>query len=219
MGAEQIKIPIKKVYDYIHGEITNQRMKPGQVLTENFLCQTLGVGRSPVRLALQQLAKDGFILLRANRGAAVATFTEKEVQQLYTLREQFLSFALTESIQNYTDSDFRVLDQCLLLQKDAFERRAFDDYIAGVTRFYRHLIEKAGNPFLTECATVIINRTNIYLCLYDDFYSVKKLKSLPLMQEMLDGIREGSVTKVIRAHRKLRHNIVNSYDYYVSHLR
>ncbi len=217
MNERDVKAPTKKVYDYIHSEITNRRMKPGQGLTESSLCKTLGVGRSPVRLALQQLSKDGFILLRENRGAAVQEFTETEVRQLYALREHFIAYALDESIDAYTEKDFRVMEDCLATQEQAFLAHAFDDYIAAVAHFYRFLIEKAENPYLTECATVIVNRTNVYLCLYDDFYSVKKLKSLPLMREMVNGIREGNASKVIRAHRKLRRNIVNSYDWFVSH--
>ena len=219
MSSDHVRSSQEKVYDYIHGEIMNQHMKPGQVLTERSLCKELNVGRSPVRLALQKLSKDGLIVLRANCGASVATFSEKEVQQLYALREEFLSYALKESILTYTEEDLQALSRCLNAQTDAFERHAFDAYIGEITFFYQYLIEKANNPYLTECATVIINRTNIYLCLYDNFYSVKKLKSVPLMQEMVDGIRGGSVSNVIRAHRKLRRNIVNSYDYYVSHLR
>ena len=49
------------VYDYIYGEITHRRLRPGQELTEKALCERLGLGRSPVRQALRQLAMDGFI--------------------------------------------------------------------------------------------------------------------------------------------------------------
>ena len=217
MRSQDVKAPTKKVYDYIHTEITNRRMKPGQILTEISLCQTLGVGRSPVRLALKQLSDDGFILLRENRGAAVSTFSETDVRQLYLLRENFIAFALNESIDRYSEEDIQALTDCLAAQESAFERRDFDDYIKGVTWFYRFIIDKAENPYLTECAAVIINRTNVFLCLYDDFYSVKKLKSLPLMLQMTEGIREKNAPAVIRAHRKLRRSIENAYDYFVRH--
>ncbi len=207
--------PAMAVYDYIYGEIIHRRLSPGQELTENYLCEKMGLGRSPVRLALQQLAKDGIIDLRANRSAIVTQFTQKQLRQLYSLRENFLEYALKQTIGQYEETDLAVLEECLDVMEKAFEEQDFSSYIQAVATFYRSIINKAGNPYLTESADVLINRINVYLCLYDEFYSVKRLRSLAMHSRMIRGIREGRLAAVLRAHRRLSDEMVDAYDHVV----
>ena len=215
METTREKSAAEAVYDYVYGEITHRRLTPGQNLTENHLCAALGLGRSPVRLALQQLAKDGFIELQPNRGAIVTQFTQKQLRQLYSLREIFLEYALRQAMDLYEEEDLAVLQACLKEMETAFEARAFDDYIQAVSRFYRAIIDKADNPYLTESAAVVINRINVYTCLYDDFYSVKRLKTLAMQNRMVEGIRAGKLSEVLRAHKKLSTVVVDAYDHVI----
>ena len=215
MDPTREKAPAATVYDYVYGEITHRRLRPGQSLTENALCTALNVGRSPVRLALQQLAKDGFVELRANRSATVTQFTQNQLRQLYSLREIFLEYALRQTIGLYEEEDISALQACLDEMESAFAVRDFDRYIQAVSRFYRDIIDKANNLYLTESAAVVINRINVYTCLYDDFFSVKRLKTLALQSRMVDAIREGRLNEVIRAHKKLSAKVVDAYDHVV----
>lgn len=208
--------PAMEVYQMVKGMIVQQKLKPGTPLTENALCTRLGVGRSHVRAALQQLSEDGFVELLPNRGAHIAQFSEKQLRQLFSLRGMFLAYALELSIDSYTDRDLAFLEDCLLRQEDAFRRQAFDEYTGAVSRFYTFLIEKANNSYLNEMSAAILNRINVYLCLYNNFYSVKKLQALPLHRKMLDGIREGKPKKVLRAHSEISTRILDAYDYLVA---
>lgn len=218
MESAREKTPAATVYDFVYREITRRRLRPGQELTENYLCSELGLGRSPVRLALQQLARDGFVELRANRSAIVTQFTQRQLRQLYSLREIFLEYALRQTLDLYEEEDFTELEDCLSAMEAAFEKRAFDDYIRAVSRFYRIILDKADNAYLTESAGVVINRINVYTCLYDDFYSVKRLKTLAMQSRMVSGIRAGRVNEVIRAHKKISAVVVDAYDHVVKRL-
>ena len=200
------------VYEYVYREITHRRLFPGQLLTENYLCACLNVGRSPVRVALQQLAKDGFVELRANRSTIVTCFTQKQLQQLYSLREVFLEYALRQTIQLYEKEDIAALTAFLSDMERAFESRAFDDYIQAVAGFYSAIIEKADNPYLSESAAMVINRINVYICLYDNFHSVKRLKTLSMQSRIVQGIQDGKLGVVLRAHQKLSNQVVAAYD-------
>lgn len=204
--------PAMNVYQTVRKAIICRQFVPGQALTENYLCERFSVGRSPVRAALQQLSEEGFIELVPNRGANVAQFTQKQLRQLYSLRGMVLSYALERTIDAYEDRDYEYLDSCLERQKAAFEHFAFEEYITAVSEFYRYIIEKAGNDYLDEISSMIISRIGVYLCLYDDFYSVKKLKSLPLHHKMVDGIRKGNIKRVLKAHSDISLRIVDSYD-------
>ena len=70
----------------LRGIFTGQ-LKGGDRLVEEELATTLGVSRTPIREALGALAGIGLIELKANRGAIVRPFGERQLRELYHLRQ------------------------------------------------------------------------------------------------------------------------------------
>jgi len=207
--------PSKDAYYAIRTAIIEQKLKPGISLIENSLSISLGVGRSSVRTALQRLANEGFVEMFPNRGAFVAQFSEKQVRELYSLRQLFFDYALEHSIEAYTDNDTEFLKECLKKQEHAFQMMDFNEYVTAISQFYSLIMQKSGNEYLVELSTKVINRISVYLSLYDNFYSVKKLKSLPYHYKMIEGIQEGNLKKVIRAHDIICRRMLEAYDHVI----
>lgn len=59
-------------YRRIEELIVTLQLEPGAVLSEAMLTQRLGIGRTPVREALQRLAKEGLVLVLPRRGVMVS---------------------------------------------------------------------------------------------------------------------------------------------------
>ncbi len=207
--------PATEAYLKIKKAIAQQALKPGQVLTEGKLCKELNLGRSPIRSALQQLSLDGFVELPPNRSARVSQFTQTQVRQLYSLRGMLLSYALDRTIDTYTQKDIAALTDCLQQQETAFCSRMFEDYLSAIYDFFFYIIHKANNPYLDEIADGILRRINVFLCLYDNFYSVEKLKTLPLHGKILKAIEQKKAKTVIQVHEELNNRILNAYDYMI----
>lgn len=74
------------VYETLRSQILSGERAPGSHVPEESLTQTLGVSRTPVRAALQRLADDGLVEVRARRGAFVAEFTRADVDEVFELR-------------------------------------------------------------------------------------------------------------------------------------
>jgi DNA-binding GntR family transcriptional regulator len=66
--------------------IVHWHYPPEHRLTEDELCKTFGVSRSPVREALRVLASDGFVKKLPNRGYVVKQYTIEEIEDLYEVR-------------------------------------------------------------------------------------------------------------------------------------
>ncbi|MGZ8374363.1 MAG: GntR family transcriptional regulator [Nitrospira sp.] len=66
--------------------IVHWHYPPDHRLTEDELCKTFGVSRSPVREALRVLATDGFVKKLPNRSYAVKQYTIEEIEELYEVR-------------------------------------------------------------------------------------------------------------------------------------
>jgi DNA-binding GntR family transcriptional regulator len=86
----KLKIPTNLTslaYKSIKEYILEGRLDEDSRLTEEFLAGQLGISKSPIREALNRLEAEGLIRIEARRGAYLRSFTNKEVENLYDVRE------------------------------------------------------------------------------------------------------------------------------------
>ncbi|MGV7030846.1 GntR family transcriptional regulator [Methylobacterium symbioticum] len=62
----------EQAYQQLEELITTLALPPGMVLGEQNLVQRLGIGRTPIREALQRLARDGLVVVMPRRGILVS---------------------------------------------------------------------------------------------------------------------------------------------------
>src|ERR1039458_3493941 len=74
-------------YKSIKAHILQEELDETTRLTEELLSRQLGISKSPVREALNSLHTEGLIRIEARRGAYLRQFSQKEVKDLYGLRE------------------------------------------------------------------------------------------------------------------------------------
>lgn len=207
--------PAMDAYNTVRKAICQQSLKPGKVLTENYLCETLGLGRSPVRAALQQLSEDGFVEMPLNRSARVAQYSQEQIRQLFSLRTMMFRHALEQTLGAYNPTDILLLTEMLDEQEEAFREYDFEKYLSNFYNFYQYIIRKAQNPYLDDIADQILKRINVYLYLYDNFYSAKKLKTLPLYRKIVRGIEDGKLKPVLQAQKEISDRFLEAYDYFI----
>lgn len=82
-------------YTSIKKHILEGKLRSNVRLTEEFFSKKLGISKSPVREALNGLQNEGLIRIEPRRGAYLRTFSIKEVQDLYNLRETLESYAVS----------------------------------------------------------------------------------------------------------------------------
>lgn len=76
----------QRVYQLLRTSIANHDFAPGERLQLGQLATQLGVSRTPVREALNQLAAEGLIEIRPRHGTFVARVDRETVAELYQLR-------------------------------------------------------------------------------------------------------------------------------------
>ena len=74
-------------YDRLQDVIRNANLQPGDPLSENRLSKALGISRTPVREALQQLAQEGMIQIIPGRAITVAAPSMQDVLDALHVRE------------------------------------------------------------------------------------------------------------------------------------
>jgi DNA-binding GntR family transcriptional regulator len=72
-----------QAYELIESMITFQELAPGRLISEAMLIELTGFGRTPVREALQRLAREAMVEIHPQRGVRVADISvESELQVL-----------------------------------------------------------------------------------------------------------------------------------------
>ena len=88
---QDIKIDIQllkhRVYQEIKQRIINLTLRPNEQLIEQRLAEQLGVSKSPIREAIQQLEKDGFIENIPGKGNFVSQISIQGLRELFEIRD------------------------------------------------------------------------------------------------------------------------------------
>jgi DNA-binding GntR family transcriptional regulator len=75
-------------YRLIEEQIVTLRLKPGDVLSEQLLAATFRIGRTPIREALQRLAREGLVRIRPRKGILVSDINPRNQLLLIEVRRE-----------------------------------------------------------------------------------------------------------------------------------
>jgi DNA-binding GntR family transcriptional regulator len=128
--------------------IVGNLLEPGARLTETALAVSLGVSRTPVREAFAQLEREGLVTLIPRMGVFVREVSERDVEEIYTVRAALESLAVELATQRKTKVGLAQLDE--LLQEMAAAVNADDEvqYTAALDRYYAVVFSIADNATL-----------------------------------------------------------------------
>ena len=113
MNAE-IKTLKDHVYDYIAELIAKGEMSDTEKITEQQVCDALGVSRTPVREALIQLAADGYLESIPRRGFFVQHLSENKAREVIEILGPLDGRAAYLAVPYISDAD---IEQMHLLQE------------------------------------------------------------------------------------------------------
>ena len=100
----------EKIRKEIRDQIVLGKLNPGERLVEAQLSKRFGVSRGPIREALTQLEKEGFLTLIPNKGAAVAKISAEDLKDFYSLLALLESKAVEWATPSLTQADFDKLE-------------------------------------------------------------------------------------------------------------
>ena len=87
LKAEQPQLFKDHAYKEIKKGIIQHKVEPGSMLYERSLSDSLGISRTPLKLALQQLELEGWIQSVPRKGILVKTINRHDVDEVFQLRK------------------------------------------------------------------------------------------------------------------------------------
>lgn len=131
-------------------DILTGRFKPGEKLTEQQLCKTYGVSRTPVREALRQLESDGLVENILNRGAFVVGMTDQDYEDMFELRKAYEVQAVKWAIERITDEEMDRLEETFEFMEFYTMRNDVDKMLTINTGFHQVIYEASHNKMLKK---------------------------------------------------------------------
>jgi len=127
--------------------------RPGEVrLDERQLASDLGISRTPVREAMAQLEREGFVRSVPRRGIYVVRKTRQEVIELITAWAALESMAARLITQNATDDEIATLRRMFTKFEDGELHARLDEYSEVNIEFHQAIIRMSRNRVLIDLA-------------------------------------------------------------------
>jgi DNA-binding GntR family transcriptional regulator len=150
-------------YRSIKRLIVTLELPPGAVLEEGDLQARLNIGRTPIREAIQRLARDQFVLVRPRRGVFVTDVIVTELSMLFETRSVIEPYAASLAADRGHDRHWT--DMALVLGTST-TTAASDGLLALDRRCHEIMWSAAGNRFLTDTLEMLYSQSERVWHLY-----------------------------------------------------
>jgi GntR family transcriptional regulator, vanillate catabolism transcriptional regulator len=141
--------------------ILSGEFAPGERMSELPLVGRLGVSRTPLRLALAELAHEGLLRELAGGGYVVREFTKADIRDAIALRGVLegtaARFAVERGVTRRDLRAIRTINDSIeeLLHRADYE--SFENYVDLNERFHARLLKLARSPMLERALAGIVS--------------------------------------------------------------
>ena len=165
MSAGSILVPAESLREQVErmisARIVSGETPPGAVLTVPTLAGDFGVSATPVREAMLNLARRGFLRPIRNRGFEVTEVSPDELHQLTDVRlllEAPPMRRVAGGIDAAVQKELRDLAERIVA---AAKERRFEEYLEADTAFHLRILAVTGNQKLVEIVRELRQQTRL----------------------------------------------------------
>ena len=137
------------VYETLKRRIITNSLKPGEPLNEGTLSKDQKISKTPVREALQQLERDGFVENVPGRGCFVSRISFQDVKELFETREILECEVIKRAALKGDPEKIEGVRKKFESLESNGEKNPKSQFKAG-DRIHAYLFESFGNSRLNE---------------------------------------------------------------------
>lgn len=136
--------------DHLRDMIVEGELEAGERISEQALCEELGISRTPLREALKVLASEGLVELLPNRGARVTRPTPGEVGELFEVIASLEGLAAELACMRIASADLRQLEEMHRRMLELHREGRRHDYFELNHKAHQLIVTLAGNGILAS---------------------------------------------------------------------
>ena len=153
----------EQAYTDLRDRIVRLEFAPGDVLREDALQDRLGLGRTPIREALQRLAREHFITVIPRRGMFVSGIDVSELSMLFETRTVLEPYAARLAAARGADQHWDAMQAAL----DGVAAAGGNEDLMRIARLGHEIMwEAAGNRFLLDTLDMLYAQSDRLWHLY-----------------------------------------------------
>lgn len=183
-------------YKEIKQAIIHHQIEPGELLSERSLSDNLGISRTPLKLALQQLETEGWIQLIPRKGVQVKKISLKDVEEVFQLRKANEILVIELLVPLLDNEKIQQIEQ--MYNKQLQLKGNHLDFVSFDTDFHMYLAELSNNKHLFQLMRSLTDQYN--------WFGIAALKLNKRLDEsywehglIVDGIKARDLQKTKKA--------------------
>jgi DNA-binding GntR family transcriptional regulator len=137
----------ERAYLLIRDQIVTLKLAPGAVIEEAHLRQELGLGRTPIREALQRLAHENLVTFVPHRGTFVCDINLTDLHRLTEVRVEMEGYAARLAAERGSAGD-RAAMEALMQELETIDESDAHTLIRLDQRIHRQVYRATRNAFL-----------------------------------------------------------------------
>lgn len=138
-------------------------LKPGEKITENRISKKFKTSHIPVREALKQLEREGFIESKPYSGNNVRRTSEHNLAEYNTIHKIFIRNFLKLAVSKYSESEYKKFDEII---KRMEKSRDYREASLMMIELNELLYEPVNMPYMSLMLKKLLYDNLIYLSIY-----------------------------------------------------
>lgn len=186
----------QQAYELLEQRLVTLQLAPGALISEKDLVEQLGIGRTPVREAIQRLSAEGMLQVLPRKGLLVAPVRRSELLQVIEVRRVLERLMVVKATERATAQQRRALG--MLAARLEAAQSDLNDFFRLDHRLDRLLRAACNNAYLARALGAMQSQCRRL------WYSHRKTLNLPrsarlhgaLAQAVSDGDGSGAIRAV-----------------------
>ncbi len=141
------------VFETLREAIIQGRLKPGERLMEIQLAEEMGVSRTPVREAIRKLELEGFVVMVPRKGAYVASFSVKDIVDVFEIRAALEGLAAGLAAERATEEELEEMERAVLQTHEVSNGHDLNELVEKDTAFHELIYKASRNQRLVQIIT------------------------------------------------------------------
>ena len=195
----------EEAYEIIKRKIIMLEMRPTSDISEEALIQELNISRTPIREAIQRLAKDRFVIIYPRKGTIVSDISIDLINCVYEVRLLNEPYMARQTVEQTTDEWIQKMKS----EFQSFQPESYDvmKYIDLDYKLHKELTSYSNNMFLNSLFAVVNDhnhRIRVETSTRNRDYS-RSIREHIAILEAIERRDADAVEQAVRAHLSLIH--------------
>jgi DNA-binding GntR family transcriptional regulator len=153
----------EQVYDFLKERMIRGELRPGAYLNLKAIAGEIGVSMTPLRDALLQLDREGFITILPRRGVMVAPLTSEKIRDIYEIIGALEAVSLVSSGSLLNREALERMGALNSEMLGALENDNFDLYYTKNLAFHNAFLDLSPNEDLVQMVRTFKQRLYDFL--------------------------------------------------------